>query len=172
MNTLEEALKSFDGKATTILTEIRATFGGEEALLSGLVPLVAHAETQVSDGATWLIKDLLDDGVRLTPSQIEDLIGQLDAATSWQAQLHLCQSIRHLEIPEHQTIPCADWLAPLLQSERPFLRAWSMDALQHLASRNSKLGGAAKIALAAAEQDPAASVRARARNWRKWAQRP
>jgi len=171
VNSLEEALRNFDGKATTILTEIRATFGNEGSLLSDLVPLIAHSETQVSVGATWLIKDLLDDNMRLTPSQIEDLVGHLHAATSWQAQLHLCQSIRHIEIPEHLTTPCADWLMPLLQSDRPFLRAWSMDALQHLASRNKKLRAAAGTALDAAEQDPAASVRARARNCRKQAKR-
>ncbi len=172
MNTLEEALKSFDGKATAILSEARATFGDEESLLSGLVPLAAHPESRISDGATWLIRDLLDDGVRLSPSRTEDLVGHFNAAKSWPAQLHLCQSIRHLDLPEHLATRCADWLKPLLQSDRPFLRTWSMDALQHLALRNTNLAGDAKTALDAAEQDPAASVRARARNWRKQAKRP
>lgn len=167
MNTVEDSLRSFDGKATTILTEIRATFADDDTLLSELIPLMADAETQVSDGATWLIKDLLDDGVRLTPSQTEDVVSHLSAAASWQAQLHLCQSIQHLEIPKHLTTVFADWLMPLLQSDRPFLRAWSMDALQHIASQNTSLAGDAETALNAAEQDPAASVRARARNWRK-----
>ena len=166
MNTLEAALKSYDGKAASILSEIRAKFGGQSAFLPELVRLAAHEDAHVSDGATWLIKDLLEDGVRLTPSQTEDLIGHLDAMSSWQAQLHICQSVRYLEASAPLADVCADWLTPLLRSDRPFLRAWSMDALQHLALRSATLAGRAEAALNAAEQDPAASVRARARRWR------
>ena len=171
MNRLEGALKRYDGKTTATLSEIRAAFGGRQTFPSDLVRLAAHDDTRVSEGATWLIKDLLDGGARLTPSQTEDLLGRLDAVSSWQAQLHICQAAGRLETPAHLTDACADWLTSLLQSDRPFLRAWSMDALQHLASRSRKLAGRAEAALAAAEQDPAASVRARARNWRKRAKR-
>ena len=166
MNTLEAALKSYDGKATGILSEIRASFGGRPAFLAELVRLAAHDDAPVSDGATWLIKNLLEDGVRLTRSQTEDLVGRLKAMSSWQAQLHICQSVRYLEASAPLADACADWLTPLLQSDRPFLRAWSMDALHHLAVRSANLAGRAEAALDAAEQDPAASVRARARRWR------
>ncbi len=172
MKTLEDALASFDGKATTILTEIRAAFGDSRSFVSDLVRLAAHDEAHVRDGATWLIKALLDDGIRLTPSQTDDLIGRLSDAPSWQSQLHLSQSIRHLEIPEHLAEGCADWLTPLLHNDRPFLRAWSMDALQHLVRSDPNLAGRAETALSVAEQDPAASVRARARACRKQANAP
>ncbi len=171
MRSLEEALKGFDGKATSMLSEIRAAFGDRAAFPSDLVQLAVHGAPQVSDGATWLIKDLLDDGVRLTRSQTEDLVGHLGAISSWQAQLHICQSVRHLETSAELTDACAAWLTPLLNCDRPFLRAWSMDALQHLASRNKDLDGRATAALGAAAEDPAASVRARARNWQKRAKR-
>ena len=171
MSTLEDAFKAFDGKTTSTLSEIRAAFAGRPAVLSDLVRLAGHEEPQVSNGATWLIKDLLDDGARLSPSQTEALVGHLDAVSSWQAQLHLCQSARHLETPLHLTGIYADWLTSLLTSDRPFLRAWSMDALQHLSLRNAELAGRAAAALDAAERDPAASVRARARGWRKQGKR-
>lgn len=167
MGTLDEALKNYDGKTTTILSDIRAAFGSRQTFLSDLVLLVVHEDARISEGATWLIKALLDDGVRLTPRQTEDLIGHLDAISSWQAQLHICQSVRHLETSAHLTDACADWLTLFLRSDRAFLRAWSMDALQHLALRSAKLAGRAEATLDAAEQDPAASVRARARGWRK-----
>lgn len=171
MKTLEQALRAFDGKATTILTETRAAFGDSETYLSDLIRLVAHDEPRIGDGATWLIKAHLDHGGRLTPRQTEDLIGHLGIAPSWQSQLHLCQLIRHLEVSALLADACADALMPLLQHDRPFLRAWSMDALQHVASRNPKLAARAAKALAAAESDPAASVRARARNRRKQGKR-
>ena len=167
MKTLEEALGRYDGKATELLTEIRAAFGARQTFLSELVSLASHEEAPISDGATWLIKALLDDGARLTGSETEALLGRLNTITSWQAQLHICQSIRHLAIPTPLASNCADWFEALLKSNRPFLRAWSMDALQELALRNAMLAGRAAAALQAAEQDPAASVRARARRWRE-----
>ena len=120
MTTLRNALRSFDGKAVSILSEIRAELGGRETFVAELVSLAADYEGTVSDGATWLIKNLLDEGARLTPSQTEDLIGRLDAITTWQAQLHICQAVRHLDVPAQQAGAFADWLTPLLRSDRPF----------------------------------------------------
>lgn len=168
MTTLEDALRRFDGKAVTILSEARAVFGDRRTFLTELVQLAGHEEPNVSDGATWLIKASLEDGIRLSSSQVEELFGRLDAVSSWPAQLHICQSIQHLEISVHQASAFADWLTPLLASDRPFLRAWSMDALQHLAKQNPTLAERAAAALNAAENDGAASVRARARNWRRF----
>ena len=167
MKTLEQALGRYDGNATELLTEIRAAFGARQTFLSELVSLASHEEAPISDGATWLIKALLDDGGRLTGSETEALLGGLDAITSWQAQLHVCQSVRHLTVPTHAASSSADWFEALLNSNRPFLRAWSMDALQELASHNATLGDRAATALEAAEQDSAASVRARARKWKR-----
>ncbi len=167
MNALYEALKDFDGKAMTILSEARAALGGRRSFVSDLVRLAAHEEANVSVGATWLIKDHLENGGRLTPARTKTLVGRLDAISSWQAELHVCQSVQYLEPSPEQARACADWLTPLLRSERPFLRAWSMDALQHLAQRNNDLAARAEAALNEADDDPAASVRARARNLRK-----
>ena len=167
MTSLEEALGQFDGKATSVLSEIRAVFGDGEAFRDDLVRLAGQGQAPIAAGATWLIKALLDDGVRLTPSQTEALVGALDALRSWQAQLHVCQSVGRLDLSAVQADTCADWAARLVRSDRPFLRAWAMDALQHLASRSLHAKILAEAALAVAEQDPAASVRARARKWRK-----
>ncbi len=167
MTSLEEALGQFDGKETAVLLEIRVAFGDGAAFRDDLVRLAGQGQAPIASGATWLIKALLDDGVRLTPSQTEALVGDLDALRSWQAQLHVCQSVGRLELSVLQAGTCADWAASLVHSDRPFLRAWAMDALQHLASRSPHARSLAEAALAAAEQDPAASVRARARKWRK-----
>ena len=171
MTAVEDALKAYNGKRTDTLAEIRAAFSNGQGVLSDLISLVSHEEAPIADGATWLIKDCLEDGIRLTKSQTQDLAGQLCGISSWQAQLHICQAVRHFEMPPHLADSSADWLTGLLKSDRPFLRAWSMDALQHLALRNTTLTGRADAALAAAEQDSSASVRARARGWRKHAKR-
>ena len=167
MNRLEEALKRYDGKTTEGLAEIRAAFGDRPTFLSDLAGLATHDDPLVSEAATWLIKAQLEDGARLTGSETEALLGRLDRVTSWQAQLHICQSVRHFEVPTQLAIDCVEWCEALLTHDRPFLRAWSMDALQELARQNAELAQRAEMALAAAEQDPAASVRGRARRWRK-----
>ena len=167
MKALREALGNFDGKAVSMLSEIRAEFGGRKAFVAELVDLAADDDPAVSDGATWLIKNQLEEGVRLTATQMKTLLDRLDAITTWQAQLHLCQSVRYLDVPARRSGALADWLEHLLHGDRPFLRAWSMDALQRLAARNAELKKRASAALDAAERDPKASVRARARRWRK-----
>ena len=167
MKTLEQALARYDGKATDTLAEICTAFGDRRTFLSELVFLATHQEATVADGATWLIKVQLDDGARLTSAETEALLGHLSAITSWQAQLHICQSVRHFDVPAHLANNCADWFDALLTSDRPFLRAWSMDALQQLAQQNTELAERAAAALRDAEQDPAASVRARARKWKR-----
>ena len=53
METLEEALGRYDGKATDGLAEIREAFGARQTFLSELVALASHEEASISDGATW-----------------------------------------------------------------------------------------------------------------------
>lgn len=167
MSTLFEALCEFDGKAVSILSEARARFGARASFLSELVDLASSQTEHVGDGATWLIKNCLENGERLTPKATLALFSSLNEVAAWQAQLHLCQSFAHFKIPEAAAANAADWLDGLLQHKRPFLRAWSMDAYQHLAIQHLSLVARADVALAEAERDQAASVKARARHARK-----
>ncbi|MGF1476148.1 MAG: hypothetical protein ACFB6S_11350 [Geminicoccaceae bacterium] len=166
MASLHEILNRFDGKTTAGLVEAKQIFSKSETFLAELVDFAADDQDHIAIGATWRIKASLDDGGRLPAWLIEKLIRRLDAVTSWQAQLHICQSARHLAMPDDVAHRFATWLRALLTSDRPFLRSWSMDALQHLASRHSRLRPVAAAALSAAAGDPAASVRARVRRWR------
>ncbi len=164
MSKLLKVLSAFDGKAISILSEAQAKYGEASTFLSELIELTASQEPNVSDGATWLIKANLEQGTRLTTVQTRNLIKNLEHVTTWQAQLHLCQSFDYLTIAGAQASSIADWLTPLLKHKRPFIRAWSMNAFHILADQHKKFSRQAKAALAEAEKDPAASVRARARN--------
>lgn len=164
MKELLEDLREYDGKAITILGEIEARHGKSAAYAADLVGLAAHETAQVSDGATWLLKAYLESGGTLGAAATRRLFDSLDRITPWQAQLHLCQVMDRLDLPAAQAAAVVAWLTPLLQHKRPFLRAWSMNALQHVAAQHPRFAGAAKAALEAAEKDGAASVRARARN--------
>lgn len=167
MSALFEALCEFDGNAVSILSEAQAKFGASASFLPELVDLASSQTEHIASGATWLIKNCLEKGERLTPATTAVLFANLNEAKTWQAQLHLCQSFAYLEIPAPAAANTADWLDGLLRHKRPFLRAWSMDAYQHLGKQHPRLEERAEVALTHAEQDEAASVKARARHARK-----
>ncbi len=162
--TLRERLAHYDGRATTILSELEAQYRSEPSYLAALIDLTAEPGGNIADGATWLIKSALDAGTAIGSDQAIALFSQMPQVRSWPAQLHLCQSVRYLPISTSSAAGLAEWLKPLLSHERPFLRAWSLDAIGWLASEHSDYDSCFRSALEAAEQDLAASVRARARN--------
>ncbi|AFY72146.1 hypothetical protein Pse7367_3930 (plasmid) [Thalassoporum mexicanum PCC 7367] len=161
---LKAELSQYDGRSKPFLMAIVNQFATEPGYLDRLISLLEQAEHNLNDAATWLIKHHLENGNNISETQIKRLLQQLEHLTSWSAQLHLCQSLRHLPISLAQTESLHQWLTPLLSHKRPFLRTWSLDALCYLAEINPDLEPQANQALAKAIDDPAASVRARARN--------
>ena len=161
---LRSMLSEYDGKATTYLGEAEAALSGEDGYLDALVSLRGEEEGHIAGGASWLLKSALEKGRALSEGQIEALAARLPEITGWAAQLHICQSVRLLTVSADSAKRLADWLAGLLNHQRPFLRAWSLDALGVLAEAHSEHGQAFNAALALAHEDEAASVRARARN--------
>ena len=166
MSELLQALRAFDGKAISILSEARARFGRRADFLGELAALVGSQEGSVSDGATWLIKNCAESGVVPGPPEVAAIVARLDAVTTWGAALHLCQTAEFFAFTSDQARRFAEWATQFRDHKRPFLRAWSMNALQHAARCAPDLAPLAQKALAHAEEDGSASVRARARHVR------
>ncbi|MEM9440715.1 MAG: hypothetical protein AAGA73_09750 [Pseudomonadota bacterium] len=164
---LRSDLLAFDGKNVTVLSKIAVRYGDRLDYVDGLLATADDPEGHRSDGATWLIKAYLDAGGELTKPQFEMLVSKLGALKTWASQLHVCQLVRHLRPNEQQANTIVRWLIPILAHDRPFLRAWSLDALCHASAQHSAYADRAMESLNAAMEDPAASVRARARNLRK-----
>ncbi|MEL7319723.1 MAG: hypothetical protein AAFN04_13905, partial [Pseudomonadota bacterium] len=113
---LRAALTPFDGKATSLLGEAEAAFGGQAGYVEALIALIGDAEPYVGSGATWLLKSYFEQGGALSAQQTQTLIAALPSneardhpeardharngvgATHWSTQLHLCQSIRYLDL--------------------------------------------------------------------------
>ncbi|MDJ0979791.1 MAG: hypothetical protein QNI87_14800 [Erythrobacter sp.] len=168
---LRTMLGAFDGRAMSLLGEAEAAFGGEPGYVDTLVALVPGSQTCeagpfVGSGATWLLKSFLEKGGALSAEQTGALISALPQKADgahWSTALHLCQSIRYLDLTVTQGSSIRGWLKPLLTHNRPFVRAWSLDALAHLAKRHEEHRADFAESLRIAGEDPAASVRARAR---------
>ncbi len=156
-------LQAFDGRAVSILGEVEAEYRNEAAYLDAVIALTAHDQAEVSSGATWLIKAALERGEALSAAQSEALWDEIPAIQHWQAQLHICQSAAYLTFSADGAATTDRWLTPLLHHDRPFLRAWSVDALCRIAVQHPEYGHAAREAARAAANDSAASVRARVR---------
>ena len=153
MSELLRNLRKFDGKDTSVLSNIGMQFSGDADFLERLVSLVDSQEGFVADGATWLIKNCAESGVVPGPREIAAIVARLDAVPTWQAVLHLCQSAAFFAFTPDQARRFGDWAARFRDHERPFLRAWSMTALQHAARRAPDLAPLARTALSRAEED-------------------
>ncbi len=86
----------------------------------------------------------------------------VEVADTW-ARLHLVQALPSIPLPRELVPPWAEFCREGAGADAPFLRAWSVNALVHLASIDPTLESEARAALEAALADPKASVRARAR---------
>ena len=121
-NELKVAIAGFDGRANSILTEARARLGDRPDYDAALVSLAADKAEPVSSGATWLIKHELENGWAMPADAARVLAAALDGVTAWEAQLHLCQSARFIDLPADVLPAWQTWLHPLLTHDRPFLR--------------------------------------------------
>ncbi|WP_299321487.1 hypothetical protein [Parasphingopyxis sp.] len=160
---LRRRIGTFDGRAVSILGEIEAAESGRDGYMTALIALTDDDSGNISFGATWLIKSALEAGMALSADQVSTLLARIDAVTAWDARLHICQSVRHMDVAADDADALIQWLVPLRQHDKPFLRAWSLDAICYLAARDPRHRDFAQASLGEALADDAASVRARAR---------
>lgn len=165
MADLKTVLQDYDGRALTLLSEARARYGQSENFIGDLVSLMGAEDKFISEGAIWLIKNCAEDGVQLRSENVAGIVARLGAISSWQSALLLCQTARFFQFQEPQARTFGLWASRFLEHSRPFLRAWSMDAIQHAARQAPDLAPLAAKALTRAGDDKAASVRARARQY-------
>ena len=167
MENLVSELLDHDRKSTSLLKALSKKYRNVPGYAANLVKLSQNENVQVSSGATWLLKAHILENGGLPPKLTTDLIERLDEVTAWESQLHICQSVKALKIPPSHSASLFEWLEQLSSHERPFLRAWSIDAACRVALQIKPLMTQARELLSAAETDPAASVRARAKHLRK-----
>lgn len=163
-DSIGHVLQSWDGKDTGLLKSLYDQHRDKDGFVNSLLIHILSPDDGTTVAASWLLKAVSEKNGPLTTAQTDRLVDLLLEVGHPDTQLHLCQTIRHLELTEKQADKVVEGLKPLHAHTRPFVRAWSMDALVSIAKRHSKYSAAATAVLKAASQDPAASVKARARN--------
>lgn len=164
LTSLRLALLEFDGRALTILGEAAARFKNQKNFFRNLVVLSSDTDKNVSSGAIWILKSRFEAGERLSTRNTRLLFSNIGKIHNWMAQLLICQSAVYLKPDPQSAEQFVVWLVERIDHDRPFIRAWSLDALCRVAAQYPEHAIIAKHALENAANDPAGSVKARVRN--------
>ena len=160
---LRAAMADFDGAAVSMLSEASLPFRADPQYSHALVFLFDDPEPTIQIGASWLLLDHVKTKKALRPEYLDELAPRLEGVTAWMAALHVLQALDFYKAPHHKADKFAAFCQQHLTHDRPFLRAWSMNALCRLAAQHTAYRPEAQRARQAALEDKSASVRARAR---------
>jgi len=163
MATIAQELADYDGKHVETLQELFHAYEPKAAVMRQCIRLSTSERWQSALGATWLMYHWLKNGASLTKKLIAEQAALLPDVTNKWAQMHITRCVPLIEIQQDQAAAFAQFLEGCCGNKMPFLRAWAMDSLYRLALRHDECMPLARARMEAAQDDPAASVRARLR---------
>jgi hypothetical protein len=164
---LIESLQEFDGKRTSTLERLSVSMPRNDDSLTQLLAVAEHDDTTLQVGATWILKRWLEDGVPQIEKSAADLVRLLKHATCWEVRLHLLQMLASMRIPARSMGSLKTLLPGLLVDENKLVRAWALSVLAEVADKSEASRADAISTIRHAENDDAASVRARVRQIQK-----
>ncbi|WP_422364940.1 hypothetical protein [Pelagibius sp.] len=166
---LETEIAAYDGRHKDVLEAIAARLPPGGGAVRDLTALARRDDAKLQAGATWLLKHFLESGqeqgVTFSAQQSGALLALLGEVSHWEARLHLLQILPALTLPEERKAALYRLLtgSDYLQASNKFVRAWTYNALAILATRFPELRKTVAPLLISAQEDEAASVRARLR---------
>ena len=164
LESIDRAIAEFDGRHVGPLERVVSDGKPSDVALAALIGKCGSGNEAMETAASWILKGYLERGAVPAPAAIDELVAAMAQISGWEARLHLAQAFQWLDPSEDQALLAAEILTRWFGSEKKFLRAWACDALWRLACKHQRLAPEARRIAALAEADPAASVRARARN--------
>lgn len=164
---LTQALSDFNGKSTASLQRFAAAHSADTELVADLCDFAASDDGNLQAAATWLLKRFGVTGAQLSPGQSETLLRLLIQETGWLPRLHVLQMMDSLSVPAALAATLMGALEAQAAGANAFIRAWSVHGAAALADQHPAYRGRVLDLLAAAEEDDAASARARIRRTRK-----
>jgi len=136
--------------------------GIDPAKVPELLELVADEEKKLQGISSWLLRRGIESGLEFTERDWLRWMDALGELSYWAAKLHFCQAYHQADVPlsDGARLRLEAWI----QEDQPFVRAWGMSALVRDATLREGQEDRIEALIAQALGDPAASVRARARN--------
>lgn len=166
LNLIRNRLRGFDGKDLGPLRRLASELPAEPETVSRLLELLPTSEDSIELGATWLVKNLLEQGDEPLPAaRARRLVHRLmDCRLDW-SRLHLLQALPRTRLGEatgRQLEPTLwQWLEEI---DHGFTRAWIYDGLVRVAGRTDSRRPELLQAFAAAYDHERPAVRARLRH--------
>lgn len=161
------AIAEYDGKGIASLGSIAAQIDPSPAVLQTLCDFAGSDEARIQSASSWLLRRYAGAGATLSSGQTDQVLNILRADCHWEARLHVLQMMGDLTFPANRVERL--WPAVIEQTTdvNKFIRAWSYYGLAVIADQHPIYRDRALSLLAAADQEAAASVRARVRRIRK-----
>lgn len=160
---LLDGLRQGDGVTKAQLTRVAENHRPDRATAQVLTDVLAGRDVRAQDAATWIVLSWARRGFTLPEAMVSALCAYAATLEGWQSRLHLCQLLRLVTLTPVSRRTVLPFLTRAARDDRPFLRAWALDARFHITPGRA---GRARL-LACAASDPAAAVRARARQLAK-----
>ncbi len=156
-------IAAWDYKTMPVIRSVYGNYSKRPNFVEELVHLMGGVKTEV--GASWLLKHHLDnDGKGLTPELIDEIYTNINALTHWGARLHVLQCMNRMPIPDSHLETIEEFIRTCVVDENKFVRAWTYAGIHALATQHeSYREEAMEMIEEAAQEDTAASVRARCR---------
>lgn len=169
---LEQKLLEYDGRNVDPFREVAELLEESDAGLEEILGLLERPESELQVGASWVLKELVDQGRSLTDDEAARARGLLWAVEEPFARLHLLQLLPTLlgdgsEGPAE--IEPELWGACVRDTEADnrFVRAWAFYGLGLVAARDERYRPEAEARLAAAAESETGAVRVRVRRARE-----
>jgi hypothetical protein len=164
--TLADDLDRCDGRGAD-LESLSSAYPPTSKVISTLLSCTDSSMERRQANATWLLLKYGRGGWSFESTHVRSLLKALPRVTSWEAQLNLLQIIDHLKIPKGSVRSLHRYLCTAVEADNKFVRAWAYNAMHVLALQYPDYATEAEQLLVEAEEDPAASVRARIRQIKK-----
>lgn len=164
---LIESLRKFDGRRTSELERLSSSMSRNDDSVVQLLAAAEHDETTVQVGSTWILKRWLEEGVPEVEDMAANLVRLLKSATYWEVRLHLLQMLASIRVPARSLPELKRLLPILLTDDNKFVRAWALSVLAEIADQSDAMRKDVISTIQDAENDEAASVRARVRQLQK-----
>lgn len=132
-----------------------------------LLAFAEHEDTTVQVGSTWILKRWLEERVPQVEKSAANLVQLLKNATHWEVRLQLLQMLASLRVPARSLSRLKKLLPILLVDDNKLVRAWALSVLAEIADQSEPMRQDVISTIQDAENDDAASVRARVRQIQK-----
>ncbi|MES9854670.1 MAG: hypothetical protein ABW170_22900 [Candidatus Thiodiazotropha sp. L084R] len=127
---IKQEIENWDGKSSSDIGAIYNRYANEDYFVTSLIELFRLKELQ--KGATWLIKHHFENKKKLNINEVAAIYKLAPKVESWEAKLHILQSISYMPIGEAEKNSVELFLRNCLVDKNKFVRAWTYNGFYEM----------------------------------------